>query len=79
VPAEKLLLMNVKEGWGPLCKFLGKPVPDGPFPHANEADAVAKIMPRAMIKVLGVWIALASVLGAAGWALWTSGWESWLK
>jgi hypothetical protein len=27
------------DGWAPLCGFLGEPVPDVPFPHANRADA----------------------------------------
>jgi hypothetical protein len=26
----------VKEGWEPLCKFLGKPIPDKPIPHDNK-------------------------------------------
>ena len=36
VPKENLLVWNVKEGWGPLCEFLGKPIPDGPIPHDNK-------------------------------------------
>lgn len=36
VPAERLLVMEVKQGWAPLCEFLGTPVPDEPFPHLNE-------------------------------------------
>jgi hypothetical protein len=36
VPAERLLVYSVTEGWGPLCQFLGHPVPDVPFPHANS-------------------------------------------
>lgn len=39
VPADKLLLFNVKEGWGPLCAFLGVPVPTKPFPRGNDAGA----------------------------------------
>ncbi|KAJ5259573.1 hypothetical protein N7478_012554 [Penicillium angulare] len=35
-PAERLLEFKLTDGWGPLCKFLGKPVPDVPFPHVNE-------------------------------------------
>ena len=36
IPAERLLTFNVKEGWEPLCDFLGVPVPDGiPFPHVH--------------------------------------------
>ncbi|GKT47795.1 uncharacterized protein ColSpa_07976 [Colletotrichum spaethianum] len=35
VPPDRLLEWSVDEGWEPLCKFLGKEVPDVPFPHAN--------------------------------------------
>ena len=38
VPADRLLVYDVREGWGPLCTFLGVPAPDGkPFPHLNDA------------------------------------------
>jgi len=38
VPPERLLVFDVKEGWEPLCAFLGVPVPVGePFPHLNDA------------------------------------------
>lgn len=33
IPRERLLVFNVKEGWEPLCKFLGVDVPDEPFPQ----------------------------------------------
>jgi len=36
VPEEDLLVWNVKEGWEPLCEFLGEPIPEVPFPHANK-------------------------------------------
>lgn len=33
----RILVYNVKEGWGPLCKFLDRQVPEKkPFPHLNE-------------------------------------------
>jgi hypothetical protein len=35
VPEERLLVYSVTEGWEPLCRFLGHPVPEIPFPHAN--------------------------------------------
>jgi hypothetical protein len=35
VPAERLLVYSVSEGWEPLCQFLGQQVPNIPFPHAN--------------------------------------------
>ena len=34
-PKDKLLVFNIKEGWEPLCKFLGVEVPNKPFPHKN--------------------------------------------
>ena len=37
VPPEKLLVFDVREGWGPLCEFLGVEVPGKPFPRLNEA------------------------------------------
>lgn len=36
VPADKLLVYEVKEGWEPLCAFLGVAVPDKPFPRLND-------------------------------------------
>lgn len=38
VPADRLLVYQVSEGWGPLCEFLGVPVPDEEFPHLNEGE-----------------------------------------
>jgi len=35
-PKDRLLIFNVCEGWEPLCKFLGTPVPSQPFPHLNK-------------------------------------------
>jgi hypothetical protein len=37
VPPERLLVFDVREGWAPLCDFLGVEAPDEPFPHLNEA------------------------------------------
>lgn len=38
VPADQLLVFEVKDGWGPLCEFLGVAPPVGkPFPHLNGA------------------------------------------
>jgi hypothetical protein len=38
VSAERLLVFDVKQGWEPLCTFLGVPIPTSePFPHVNDA------------------------------------------
>ena len=39
VPPERLLVYEVKQGWGPLCDFLGVEAPDEPFPHLNDGEA----------------------------------------
>lgn len=42
VPADKLLVFQARDGWAPLCAFLGVPVPDEPYPHVNsEAETQA--------------------------------------
>ena len=40
VPAKRLLVYEVQEGWEPLCRFLDVPVPVGtPFPRLNDTAA----------------------------------------
>lgn len=36
LPPGRVLVFDVTEGWGPLCAFLGVPVPDQPFPRRNS-------------------------------------------
>jgi hypothetical protein len=38
VPAERLLIWEVSQGWEPLCKALNMPVPDEPFPRSNSTE-----------------------------------------
>jgi hypothetical protein len=38
VPAERLLIHKLGDGWEPLCAHLGVPVPDVPFPATNNAS-----------------------------------------
>ena len=38
VPPEKLLIFDSKEGWEPLCSFLDVPIPDEPYPRANDSN-----------------------------------------
>ena len=39
VPEGKLYIVEVKDGWDPLCKILGKEVPQEPFLGINDANA----------------------------------------
>jgi len=36
VPADRLLIFSVDQGWKPLCSFLGKEIPKGNFPNVND-------------------------------------------
>jgi hypothetical protein len=44
VPASRLLIFQAKEGWEPLCRFLGVDVPSKPFPHVNTAEQFRQAM-----------------------------------
>lgn len=37
------LEFNVKQGWEPLCSFLGVDVPDVPFPRLNDKQEFLKL------------------------------------
>ncbi|GLZ14377.1 sulfotransferase family protein [Actinomadura sp. NBRC 104425] len=49
IPADRLLVFDVREGWKPLCRFLDVDVPGIPFPHLNERD-VMEGMFRQMVR-----------------------------
>ena len=36
IPKERLLLFEAKQGWEPLCAFLGVPVPPEDYPRSNS-------------------------------------------
>eukprot|EP01090_Pellita_catalonica_P018599 TRINITY_DN605_c0_g3_i1.p1 TRINITY_DN605_c0_g3~~TRINITY_DN605_c0_g3_i1.p1 ORF type:complete len:244 (+),score=27.62 TRINITY_DN605_c0_g3_i1:94-825(+) len=42
VDEKQLLVFEVKQGWEPLCKFLGVEIPDQPFPHVNSTEEFRK-------------------------------------
>ncbi len=55
VPPYKLLVYEVKKGWGPLCEFLEVEVPKGkPFPHLNDAESFQKMIRRRLALTVAV-------------------------
>ena len=38
IPQERLLVFEPEQGWEPLCRFLGVPVPAVPFPLTNTTE-----------------------------------------
>jgi len=75
VPADRLLVWEVKEGWEPLCDFLGLPVPDHPFPRLNDTGSIEngrktiRNVSWLMIVFLPLMVAL-----IAYWLTWTTPW-----
>lgn len=66
VPEDRLVFFDVKEGWEPLCKALGKDIPhDQPFPHVNDSEAVDRIARYHVRRGLTRWAVILAV-GAAG-------------
>jgi len=47
IPAERLLVHSAKDGWEPLCAFLGVPVPDTPYPRTNSKEEFFQHMTKA--------------------------------
>jgi hypothetical protein len=39
IPADRLLTFDLRDGWKPLCDFLGVEAPDVPFPKTNSSKA----------------------------------------
>lgn len=54
VPKERLLEFRVEEGWEPLCRFLGKDVPDEPYPKVNEGSHAAEYVRSCFLLLSGV-------------------------
>ncbi|ORY08588.1 P-loop containing nucleoside triphosphate hydrolase protein [Clohesyomyces aquaticus] len=73
-PKERTLEFNLRDGWAPLCEFLGKEIPDEPFPFVNEAPDTAKMHTGAMIYTVfqkGMkWTVRISPLAVAAVAAW---------
>ncbi|KAL2042336.1 hypothetical protein N7G274_004825 [Stereocaulon virgatum] len=49
-PKERLLDFQLKGGWGPLCEFLGKEIPEVPFPKLHEQGALKEAIRRMQIR-----------------------------
>ncbi|PGH09169.1 hypothetical protein GX51_00923 [Blastomyces parvus] len=45
VPKDNLLIYDIKEGWNPLCEFLGKPVPSESFPGHDSLEVFGEKSP----------------------------------
>ena len=46
IPAARLLVYELADGWEPLCRFLGRPIPAEPFPRVNTTDEFKAMIER---------------------------------
>ena len=73
-PKERLLEYRLEDGWEPLCRFLGKEVPDVEFPRVNDGDhmkeflnLVARRSMKHLLQRAFKWTAPAVVVGLGYW------------
>ena len=70
IPKEKLLIYNVKEGWKPLCRFLGCNIPNQEFPIVNvglsfangEVSTTLELLKRNIVIFLGTSVLIVLLL-----------------
>lgn len=71
VPPERLVFFDVKEGWEPLCKALGKEIPkDIPFPNINDGEAIDRLAKSTVQRGLLRWLVVFVTLGLAMVPFW---------
>jgi hypothetical protein len=71
IPEDRLVFFDVKDGWEPLCKALGKEIPDMPFPKVNDAENGKIFVTKTICRSLLGW----SVLLAAGVVASSAAWR----
>lgn len=62
-PPNEILIYNVKEGWGPLCKFLQVDIPENvPFPNINDTKQFRRKTNYGRLMGLCCWLALGAIV-----------------
>jgi len=72
VPPGQLLEYRLGDGWGPLCEFVGRPVPETPFPRINEGKSLRRMLRVIMAITLlrALWVIMRFPIMLVGfWAL----------
>lgn len=65
VPEDRLAFVDVKDGWEPLCKALGKEVPGIPFPRINDGEAIDRTAKMHLQRGLIRWAGIFTAAGVA--------------
>jgi hypothetical protein len=45
VDPDRLLVFEATNGWGPLCEFLGRPIPEEDYPRVNSTEDFRQFFP----------------------------------
>lgn len=69
-PPTKFHIMDLSEGWAPLCKISGTPTPNEPFPRANDAEAVEGLALQIFVEAGIRWLGIFAVTSALGYGVW---------
>lgn len=64
-PKDRLLEYKLESGWKPLCDFLGREIPDCPFPHANETKTLKRVFEVMGIKAIKTSLKNLAAVGSA--------------
>ena len=56
IPADRLLIFTVDQGWGPLCRFLHVEVPQVAFPKVNDRAEIKKRLPISPKEPMSFWL-----------------------
>jgi hypothetical protein len=82
VPKENLLEWEPKVSYEPICKFLGKPIPDEPFPYTNKRDnaagmhkVVGRIRAFQLLTEYLKWPAVTGLVGIGAWWVAKRNWK----
>jgi hypothetical protein len=68
VPEDRLVWYDVKDGWQPLCRVLGKEVPDVEFPRINDSKAIEELAKKMVVRGLMRWgMVIGGSVGVLGW------------
>jgi len=66
-PPHKFHMMELSDGWQPLCKILNMKIPNEPFPRANDAEAVEGLAGQIFWGAAWRWIGIFSICGMLGY------------
>lgn len=53
IAKDRLLVFDAKEGWAPLCAFLGREIPPEPFPRVNSKEEMRPMLEAMAAKFAG--------------------------